>query len=214
MRFIILRAVGLLIFGNLFAKSQPGARGGTPGRQSRKRDRKAQATGRAAAVKDMISVAHINAAKHFVELALRGEPPDDETLLRGLDQVVAAYHDAPEGRVRIRLKYRFTSRQERWDLLNKRFPDYDLYAVTDPIEPLEQPMGADPIRDLAIITLDLEEVLWRFEKFGLDDASRRFRKLYEVRLSRHARSLGFYLHTRLWPEPRWAFWKLGANYIT
>jgi hypothetical protein len=46
----------------------------------------------------------------------------------------------------------------------------------------------------------LKEVLWRFERFGADDANWHFRMLYQMRWGEHLRSLAYYLYWRLQEE--------------
>ncbi|MCW1987697.1 UNVERIFIED_ORG: hypothetical protein M2348_003447 [Sphingomonas sp. R1F5B] len=89
-----------------------------------------------------------------------------------------------------------------WQALYKevgeRFPDYGHYTVASPLEAVEGAcMIGDAIDDLADITKDLREVLWRGNNFGPDEATWHFRFAYETHWGRHARELALYLHARI-----------------
>lgn len=137
-----------------------------------------------------------SAASHGFRL----DPPSDEQLARALDELVMAYHDAPEGfpadddreppreDVRVRLAR-----------LGRRFPEYGFYALADPTEPLnEEGLVGDAIDDLADIAGDLEEVVWRHENLGPDDAHWHFKLGFRSHWGTHLRDLSGYLHARIW----------------
>jgi len=144
----------------------------------------------------MEETATIVAARGFLALIEEGAVPSSRELLRALDELAMAYHQAPEGdpadddATPPRTDY-----QERYASLGKRFPDYGYYAVSDPTEPVsEKGMVGDAIDDLADISADLEEVIWRFDNLGPDDAHWHFRFLFEVHWGMHLRELAVYLH--------------------
>ncbi|HEX8415556.1 MAG TPA: DUF5063 domain-containing protein [Sphingomicrobium sp.] len=138
----------------------------------------------------------ITVARSFLALLNQGAPPSGRVLLRALDELAIAYHQAPEGDpAGSDAKPPRTDYQERYASLGKRFPDYGYYAVSDPTETLdENGMVGDAIDDLADIRADLEEVVWRFENVGPDDAHWYFRFLFEVHWGMHLRELALYLH--------------------
>jgi hypothetical protein len=131
-------------------------------------------------------------------MALDGEPPDDERLTRGLDELALAYHLCPETEPGerdgepCRSDYR-----QLYQALGARFPNLGLYACADPTEVLHEPLVGDAIDDLADIVLDLQEVLWRFDHLGADDALWHFRFLFRSHWGRHLRELALYLHARM-----------------
>jgi hypothetical protein len=138
----------------------------------------------------------IAAARSFLKLLHDGATPSSRELLRALDELAMAYHQAPEGdpadddATPPRTDY-----QERHASLGKRFPDYGYYAVSDPTEPVEKKgLVGDAIDDLADISADLEQVIWRFENLGPDDAHWHFRFLFEIHWGMHLRELSLYLH--------------------
>ncbi|MES2988066.1 MAG: hypothetical protein V4808_09185 [Pseudomonadota bacterium] len=71
-----------------------------------------------------------------------------------------------------------------------------MYPVADPLAPIDDgKMLADAIDDLADMTRDLREVIWRDEILGPDDAAWAFH-LLAYHWGGHARELGLYLHAR------------------
>ena len=116
-------------------------------------------------------------ARHFLGLLRGGKPPTDEELAQALDELAIAYHNAPEGSPADEDKE--PPREEFRRLyagLGKRFPNYGLYAVADPTEPLNDGnLVGDAIDDLAEIALDLHDVVWRHENIGPDDAHWHFK---------------------------------------
>jgi hypothetical protein len=138
--------------------------------------------------------------RRFLRLLREGAPPSDEELARALDELAMAYHEAPEGspaddhREPPRGNFR-----QRYAGLGKRFPKYGIYAVADPVEPLDQRrLAGDAIDDLADIACNLEEVIWRSENIGPDDAHWYFKFLYRSHWGRHLRELSYYLHAKIW----------------
>ena len=138
--------------------------------------------------------------RRFLKLIGEGEPPSNELLARALDELAMAYHNAPEDdpadedRDPPEWDYK-----ERYAALAERFPQFGVYAISDPTEPInEEARCGDAIDDLTDIEGDLAEVLWRFEALGPGDAHWHFRLLYHVHWGRHLRELAFYVHANTW----------------
>lgn len=144
----------------------------------------------------MNDTAIIAAARRFLALLHHGAAPTSRELLQALDELAMAYHQTPDGdptdgdATPPRADY-----QERHASLSKRFPDYGYYAASDPTEPINgKRMVGDAIDDLADISADLEQVIWRFENLGPDNAHWHFRFLFEIHWGMHLRELSLYLH--------------------
>jgi hypothetical protein len=145
----------------------------------------------------MVSSPTVQAARNFLRVVWEGTPPTDAELAEALDRLVVAYHDTPDADVsESDLE---APRQDGASLYREvanRFPDYGIYALADPLEPIDQQMSAgDAIDDLADITLDMREVVWLAEHVGLEDAHWSFR-LHFFHWGQHARELSLYLHAR------------------
>lgn len=138
--------------------------------------------------------------RRFLALLREGSPPSDEELARALDELAMAYHEAPEGSPADNDREApGVDFQKRYAGLGKRFPEYGLYAVADPTEPLNgDSLVGDAIDDLTDIAGDLEDVLWRFENVGAEDAHWHFKILYRAHWGRHLRELSHYLHAKIW----------------
>jgi hypothetical protein len=138
-------------------------------------------------------------ARRFLSLLDEGEAPSVLELAKALDELAIAYHQAPDVEPADddsdppREDYR-----ARYPRLGKRFPNLGYYAVADPTEPInDEPLVGDAIDDLSDIAADLEEVLWRLENVGADDAHWYFRMLFEIHWGRHLRELQLYLHAKI-----------------
>ena len=109
-----------------------------------------------------------------------------------------AYHTSPSGRpAEQNAEPQLGDWQEGYSRIGKRFSELGYYGVADPAEVFEiQPTLGDAIDDLADIVRDLEEVLWRLEHLGLDDAHHEFRASFEIHWGRHARELALCLHSQ------------------
>jgi hypothetical protein len=140
--------------------------------------------------------ATIASVRKFLALLDQGSPASSRELLRALDELAMAYHQTPEGDPADDDETPpGTDYPERYASLGKWFPDYGYYAVSDPTEPInEKGMAGNAIDDLADISSDLEEVIWRFENLGPDDAHWHFRFLFEAHWGMHLRQLSLYLH--------------------
>ena len=144
----------------------------------------------------MDDTATIAATRSFLALLHQGPTPSSRELLRSLDELAMAYHHTPEGDPsQDEATPPTTDYQQRYASLGKRFSNYGYYAVSDPTEPLnEKGMVGDAIDDLADIAADLEEVVWRFESLGANDAHWHYKFLFEIHWGMHLRELALYLH--------------------
>ncbi len=113
----------------------------------------------------------IRRVRSFLALLRDGESPSDMELAGALDRLAVAYHDAPAGQAADDERDApETDFMESYAALGKRFPEFGLYAVADPTEPLnDEPMVGDAIDDLADIVRELDEVLWRFDILERDE---------------------------------------------
>lgn len=144
----------------------------------------------------MEDTATIAAARSFLRLLHEGVAPSSRELLRALDGLAMAYHQTPNGYpadddgMPLRTEY-----QDLYARLGERFSDYGYYAVANPTEPLnDASFVGDAIDDLADISADLEQVIWRFDHLGPDDAHWNFRFLFDIHWGMHLRQLSLYLH--------------------
>jgi hypothetical protein len=139
----------------------------------------------------------VEAARQFLTVVWEGETPSDEGLLATLDRLVEAYHGTPKvGPADADLEAPRSGGPALYQKVAARFPDYGHYPVSDPTASIDdEPMMGDAIDDLADLTLDMREVVWRAENLGADDAHWYFRLLY-FHWGRHARELALYLHSR------------------
>ncbi|HEX8257401.1 MAG TPA: hypothetical protein VF589_07195 [Allosphingosinicella sp.] len=111
-----------------------------------------------------------------------------------------AYHEAPEGSVADdEREPPIEDFQVRYARLGQRFPEYGFYALTDPVGPLhETGRIGDSIYDLADVAEDLDEVVWRHENIGPDDAHWHFKLWFRGYWGTPLRNLSGYLHARTW----------------
>ena len=143
------------------------------------------------------------AARSFLQLIFEGQSPNDEELARALDELAMAYHETPEGGpADDDDDYPHASLDDykrRYAQLASRFPNHGYYAVTDPNETVPQEsLVGDAIDDLADIARELQEVLWRLDRFGADDAHWHFKLGYRTHWGLHLRELSHYLHAKIW----------------
>jgi Domain of unknown function (DUF5063) len=140
---------------------------------------------------------NIFAAQRFVDLVTKCEKPSIELLARRLDELAVSYYDTPLGAPDERDE--LPTREDRVEYadIGSRFPDLGYYASADPDELPGEAIVGDAIDDIMDIANDLKEVLWRFDKFGPDDANWYFRFLFQVHWGEHLRDLARYLHSRL-----------------
>jgi hypothetical protein len=141
----------------------------------------------------------IEVARNFLAVVWADVPPDDAQLERALDRLLAAFHDVhpAEG-----VDCDVVPPKEEWsdlyEQIRVRFPNLGHYTVASPLAVGEgSVLTGDPIDDLADLTSDLRQVVWRGDHFGADEAAWYFHLMYEVHWGRHARELALYLHARL-----------------
>ncbi|MFT3989668.1 DUF5063 domain-containing protein [Aestuariivirga sp.] len=151
-------------------------------------------------VVDMGETQTISLIRDTLHLLLDGEPPSTEQLAEALDRLMAALHASPAGDVaETAAELPHQPYDERYFALKRRFPDFGLYAIADPSDlSLATPMTGDAIDDLADISTNLEEVLWRAEHIGIEDALWHFRFLYQTHWGQHLRELALYLHAKIY----------------
>jgi hypothetical protein len=115
----------------------------------------------------------IDIAQSFLDVVWADVPPTDAELLAAVDRLLVAVHDVPDTEpdgADADLPKR------DWETVYKqiaaRFPAYGLYAVADPLASRDAAMmTGDAIDDLADLTSDLREVLWRGDQCGPDEAA-------------------------------------------
>lgn len=137
----------------------------------------------------------LEAIKGFLVVAFGPDPAEITDLCRALDRLALSVHDTPEGEPtdddRAPPRNDYVAVRER---IAPRFPGLGHYALAWPLDTDGQALTGDAIDDLADIALDLSEVVWRVEHFGMDDAAWHFRFLYVVHWGRHLHHLRVYLH--------------------
>lgn len=140
---------------------------------------------------------NILAAQRFIDLATKCENPSIAMLTRRLDELALSYHDTPLGDPHESDEQPpFECRIGHKDI-GSRFPTLGYYGSADPTEVPGEALVGDAIDDIVDITNDLNEVLWRLDRFGADDAHWHFRFLYRIHWGEHLRDLARYLHSRL-----------------
>ena len=136
-------------------------------------------------------------ALEFLAVVWEGDAPDDAALLRALDRLLSRSHEVPFAH--------FADADDEPPAVDgralyqeaaSRFPNFGMYLVADPLAPIEDyTMLTGAVDDIADITKDLREVIWRERTFGPDDAAWYFRLMY-FHWAWHARELSLYLHAR------------------
>jgi hypothetical protein len=137
------------------------------------------------------------AARAFLAAVWDGPAPSEAALSEAVDRLVVAYHASVESEPS-------DSDEEPpkidWSQLQgetgKRFPQLGYYAVADPLKVIDEaPTGSDAIDDIADITKEMREVVWRGEHLGVEDANWYFRLMF-IHWGMHARHLASYLQAR------------------
>jgi hypothetical protein len=140
---------------------------------------------------------NILAAQRFVDLVAKCEKPSADMLARRLDELALSYHDTPLGNPNKSDEPPPSAGRIEYGDVGRRFPSLGYYGSADPKEVPGEALVGDAIDDIMDITNDLQEVLWRFDRFGPDDAHWHFRFLYQIHWGEHLRDLARYLHARL-----------------
>jgi hypothetical protein len=141
--------------------------------------------------------ANISVAQRFVDLATVGPIPSMEALARCLDELALSYHDALVGEPSESDDEPPSEIDTTHADIAARFPDLGYYGTVFGIDIPGEAIVGDAIDDILDITNDLKEVLWRFDRFGADDANWYFRMLFQIHWGEHLRDLAGYLYWRL-----------------
>jgi len=149
----------------------------------------------------------IEAIKRF--LAFCEKPPQDAHarqigLSRAVDDLLCAYHSAPEIAFDERDFSEPPDSSVRFDFegLAQNFSDLGYYHVVMPAPPDCQAdlMVGDAMDDLHDIIADLSEIVWRWQETSEADAIWHLRLSFEHHWGRHAVNLRSYLHGRLFED--------------
>lgn len=148
---------------------------------------------------DMGKQPALEISQAFLDVLWADPPPCDQILAAALDRLIAATHDVAEVDGLADFE---PSPENDWralyDEIGKRFPNYGYYTMASPMEASDQAtFTADAVDDLADITKELRDVVWRGQTFGRDEAAWQFRFSYEIHWGQHARQLALYLHARI-----------------
>ena len=141
--------------------------------------------------------ANISAARRFIHLVTVEDDVSMETIARSLDELAFSYHDTPEGEPSDSEDEPPSDIRVTQEDIAARFPDLGIYGTVFGIDVPGEALVGDAIDDILDITNDLKEVLWRFDRFGADDAHWYFRMLYQIHWGEHLRGLAGYLYWRL-----------------
>lgn len=139
---------------------------------------------------------NLSAAQRFVDFATVGAVPSVGTLARCLDELALSYHDTPVGEPHENDDQPPAEIDATYADIGSRFSGFGYYGTVFGIDVTEEAVVGDAIDDILDITNDLKEVLWRFERFGADDANWYFRMLYQMHWGEHLRGLANYLYWR------------------
>jgi hypothetical protein len=136
-------------------------------------------------------------ANEFLSVVWAESPPDEEKLLRALDRLLSRSYEVSDAHCADSDdKPPAIDGSELFEAVALRFPELGMYPVADPLASIDDNKMLGCARDdIADITRDLREVVWRDKHLGSDDAAWHFRLLY-FHWARHARELGLYLHSR------------------
>ncbi len=139
----------------------------------------------------------VDAARAFLAAVWDGPTPSESVLAEALDRLAVEYHAAAESEPSE--SHEAPPPHEGKQLYREtyeRFPELGYYAVADPLKVVDDaPTVSDAIDDIADITKDMREVVWRGEHLGVEDATWYFRLMF-IHWGRHARHLASYLHAR------------------
>jgi hypothetical protein len=120
------------------------------------------------------------------------------TLAAALDRLAVGFHSAPHGKPDLSDVNPPTRDGKRLrEMAAASFPQLGHYNtpmhIHERVGDTHIAVG-DAINDLADIAGDLEEVLWRWQNTGEDDALWHYKSLYRIHWGRHLHDLRSYLH--------------------
>jgi len=143
--------------------------------------------------------------RRFINFAIEPGEKTDEVMLELCDRVLVAFHDDGYSDTRYSFNDEEHSEAPREDYTTRRmrvmanFPSYGFYhssAAADDEVSGEDVLG-DAVSDLADLVGDFQEILWRFDNTGVDDALWHFHNGYWTHWGLHMRELQLYLFRRL-----------------
>ncbi len=136
--------------------------------------------------------APLEEARRFLSLMTEAPAPALNELIQSLDELAASVHRTPEGDPsESGLAPPDRDWKSTYAAMGSRFPSLGYYETIDPLgDPAGELVTGDAIDDLADIVGDLEEVVWRYETLGADDA---YWHLL-IHWGQHLRDLSRYLH--------------------
>jgi hypothetical protein len=137
---------------------------------------------------------NLTAARRFVDFATVGEVPSLGMLARCVDELALSYHDTPAGEPDENDDTPPAEIDATYAEIGSRFTAFGYYSTVFGIGVSEEALIGDAIDDILDVTNDLKEVLWRYERFGVDDANWYFRMLYQIHWGEHLRGLANYLY--------------------
>ncbi len=104
-------------------------------------------------------------ATEFLSVVWEGCPPDDATLLQAVDRLLYRSLEVPHASCAEEDKEPpSTDGPELFQAAAQRFPSFGMYPVADPLASIDDDkMLACALDDIADITRDLRQVIWRDE---------------------------------------------------
>jgi len=129
------------------------------------------------------------------------EAEDDrlQALAEVLDRLAFAYHRTPETSVEDAADPpEAAPYRQRREAAVRAFPNFGFYTgmkALDRHPPPEESVG-DAIDDLAELAIELQQIRWRWENNGPEDAAWHFRFGYRSHWGRHLHDLRRYVHAQ------------------
>jgi hypothetical protein len=143
--------------------------------------------------------------ERFLGLLRNPAPPGRDSLenmAEALDRLSLAYRHTSE-RVAISAEPAEpppSDHEPMHKLAAQAFPGLGFYACVSPEPDASEITMGDAIGDIAEIACDLQEVVWRWENIGPDDAIWEFRFGFQTHWGRHLQDLRRYLHAQLYEK--------------
>jgi hypothetical protein len=149
----------------------------------------------------------IEAVRAYLDLLQEDATSNDRlrALARVLDQLAMAYHQVADGVPAGEYPnvYRRGDYAAMRKLVARAFPDFGFYPSVssgDDVRAegvLTTVAVGDAVDDLTDIALEMQEVAWRWENTGVDDAAWHFQFGYGSHWGRHLHDVRNYVHARL-----------------